>query len=296
MQDTYEYASGASDHDTVSEWRSVPREGAAVRNCIIVNSANDAVRTSAGALVENNLIVNRRLLAIQATGGGNDAPPVVVRNNTIAFIWDPEAPGKGGTRGIAVVAYERGPGRAQPDRPRRQHRRGDQPAGPQHVHRQRVLSELVREPAFLPRRKRVRARRHGSRRGRGVGFAHAGGNLAADPALTFDAAWYDAVPAPHRRHGTAIRHPAWEETRQHAVLRPRRRGEVALFAPAYPKQAFAALMMPQNAAVQAGARIEALARFVRHWGRRPRRQSTMRAPRSRPLRRTQPASTARPSK
>ena len=76
-------------------------KGGVLRNCMIVDSLH-AVRTSPGVVVENNVIVNSISAAIVSKGGGDQDPPVTIRNNTIAFIWATKAIAEGGTDGAGI--------------------------------------------------------------------------------------------------------------------------------------------------------------------------------------------------
>jgi len=90
-----------------------------------------------------------------------------------------------------------------------------------------------------------------------IDFVKAGGNAAVDPKLAFDPTWYDRYLQRTAAHRSAFDAAAWSETRASAGLPPST-DKLDVFAPAYPPQAAAALMAPQNPAVKQGARVRSL--------------------------------------
>lgn len=85
----------------------IDQPGVVIANNIILNTSSEALRIRPGVTVENNLIVNSVTSGINVLSGttlrnDTNTAPAVVRNNTIAFVWDPTEPATGGQRGSAI--------------------------------------------------------------------------------------------------------------------------------------------------------------------------------------------------
>ncbi|MFO0593983.1 MAG: right-handed parallel beta-helix repeat-containing protein [Myxococcaceae bacterium] len=85
----------------------IDQPGVVIANNIILNTSSEAMSIRPGVVVENNLIVNSVANGIRMTNGttlrgDTNTRPAVVRNNTIAFTWDPKEAGTGGQRGAAI--------------------------------------------------------------------------------------------------------------------------------------------------------------------------------------------------
>ena len=63
---------------------------ATVRNCVILNPGQHAIVCQPGSTIENNVIVNALIWAVQvhSTSADHGRSPAVVRNNTILFTWE----------------------------------------------------------------------------------------------------------------------------------------------------------------------------------------------------------------
>jgi hypothetical protein len=72
-----------------------------VRNCVVVNAAQECVATPPGSTIENNLFLNAMIFAIKVNSGD---PKAITRitDNTILFTWDNKSPGQGSFRGSAI--------------------------------------------------------------------------------------------------------------------------------------------------------------------------------------------------
>ncbi len=80
-------------------------KGSKIRNNVILNSAQAAITTGMATTVENNLILNQLMNAIEIKGSSRqgDVPATVVKDNTILYTWDYKAgPGTGATRGLGI--------------------------------------------------------------------------------------------------------------------------------------------------------------------------------------------------
>ncbi|MFT3712237.1 MAG: right-handed parallel beta-helix repeat-containing protein [Archangium sp.] len=85
----------------------IDQPGVVIANNIIVNASSEAISIRPGVIVENNIIVNSYSSAIKMTPGttlrnDTNTKPAIVRNNTVAFTWDPSEAGTGGQRGAAI--------------------------------------------------------------------------------------------------------------------------------------------------------------------------------------------------
>ncbi|MBL8915076.1 MAG: right-handed parallel beta-helix repeat-containing protein, partial [Archangium sp.] len=85
----------------------IDQPGIVIANNIIINTSSEALSIRPGVTVENNLIVNSVSSAIKMSPGttlrnDTNTKPAVIRNNTIAFTWDPSEAGTGGQRGAAI--------------------------------------------------------------------------------------------------------------------------------------------------------------------------------------------------
>ncbi len=86
----------------------IDQPGAVIANNIILNNSSEAISIRQGVTVENNLVVNSVFTGIRVSTGttlANDTntSPSTIRNNTIAFTWDPNEAGTGGPRGAAIT-------------------------------------------------------------------------------------------------------------------------------------------------------------------------------------------------
>ncbi len=247
MQEYYEYTGEGGDFDTKALQRNGAvdlAKGGVLRNCLIVNSIN-AVRTSPGAVVENNIIVNSIYAAISARGGGDHDQPVTLRNNTIAFVWATTAIGEGGTEGAGIDVTNKA--LVENNLVVHSDNHGAQIVTPAKAAFQgnAFWRNVYSNVTFYFQGKKSSLDDSDIGEAEDAGFAKSGGNVAVDPKLPFDAAWYEKFnrrPLVARKFGTQV-----PETEQKS-----------LFAPAYPPQAVAALIAPKNAALKQGAREKQL--------------------------------------
>jgi hypothetical protein len=254
MQDYYAYASEGGNFDPGALRRNGAvdlAKGGILRNCMIVNSIS-AVRTSPGAVVENNIIVNSIYAAVNSKGGGDHDLPVTVRGNTIAFIWATKAIAEGGTEGAGIDVTNKA--LVENNLIVHSDNHGVQVTVPAKVTFQgnAFWRNLYSNATFYFQGQKSSLDDSDISEAEDAGFAKAGGNVAVDPKLPFDATWYEKFT---RRTllGRKFDAKAWDETRAGEGFPPA--GERAeLFAPAYPPQAVAALIAPRNASLKQGAR------------------------------------------
>jgi hypothetical protein len=258
MQEYYEYASEGGNFDGNALMRNGAvdlAKGGVLRNCLIVNSIS-AVRTSPGAVVENNVIVNSIYAAVISKGGGDHDLPVTIRNNTLAFIWATKAITEGGTEGAGIDVTNKA--LVENNLIVHSDNHGVQVPSPAKVTLQgnAFWRNLYSNVTFYFEGKKSSLDDSDIGEAEDAGFAKAGGNVAVDPKLPFDSAWYEKFTRRSTR-GKKFDAKAWEETRTGAGLSATGEG-VELFAPAYPPQAVAALIAPKNASLKQGARARAL--------------------------------------
>jgi len=258
MQDSYEYASEGGNFDPKALHRSGAvdlAKGGVLRNCLIVNSIN-AVRAYPGAVVENNIIVNSLFAAVISRGGGDEAPPVTIRNNTIAFVWATKAIAAGGTEGAGIDVTNKAI--VENNLVIHSDNHGAQVTVPAKVTFQgnAFWRNLYSNVTFYFQGKKSSLDDSDIEEAEDAGFAKAGGNVAIDPKLPFDAAWYEKFTR-RAMPGKKFDAKAWEETRTGAGF-PATGESADLFAPAYPPQAVAALLAPKNPSLKQGARVRAL--------------------------------------
>ncbi|QSQ23247.1 right-handed parallel beta-helix repeat-containing protein [Pyxidicoccus parkwayensis] len=258
MQDYYEYVSEGGNFDPKALMRNGAVDlarGGILRNCLIVNSIN-AVRTSPGAVVENNVIVNSIFDAVISKGGGDHDVPVTIRDNTIAFVWATKAIAEGGTEGAGVDVTNKAV--VENNLIVHSDNHGAWVTVPAKVTLQgnAFWRNLYSNVTFYFEGKKSSLDDSDIGEAEDAGFAKAGGNIAVDPKLPFDTAWYEKFT---RRNfvGKKFDAKAWDETRTAAGLSPG--GErVDVFAPAYPPKAVAALIAPKNTSLKQGARVKDL--------------------------------------
>lgn len=258
MQEYYEYAGEGGNFDPTALMRNGAvdlAKGGVLRNCLIVNSIN-AVRTSPGAVVENNVIVNSIYAAVISKGGGDHDVPVTIRDNTIAFIWATKAITEGGTEGSGIDVTNKA--LVENNLIVHSDNHGAQVTVPAKVTLQgnAFWRNLYSNVSFYFEGKKSSLDDSDIGEAEDAGFAKAGGNVAVDPKLPFDTAWYEKFTRRTLR-GKKFDDKAWEETRTGAGL-PAAGERVNVFAPAYPPQAVAALIAPKNASLKQGAREKAL--------------------------------------
>jgi hypothetical protein len=256
MQDSYDYlAEGSIDAMSLQRNGAVDlAPGGVLRNCLIVNAV-EAVRAAAGSVIENNVIVNSVRVAIAARGGGDSAPATVIRNNTLAFVWDPRAAGKGGSAGIGIdathIATIEGNLVVHADN------HGVSATKPAKVSftGNAFWRNLFSNVSFYVDSKASALDDTDLDSDEDAGFAKAGGNVAVDPKLPFDTAWYERFLRRSAGLGKRFDEAKWAETRASAGLPPSTGTErLQLLAPPYPRQALAALVAPGNAELKQGAR------------------------------------------
>lgn len=90
---------------------SLDQPGCVIANNVILNTSDIALAIRPGVTVENNLIINSVVSGIRVmTGttlkGDTNTLPPVIRNNTIAFTWDPKEAGSGSMRGAAITLMD----------------------------------------------------------------------------------------------------------------------------------------------------------------------------------------------
>ncbi|NTX40348.1 right-handed parallel beta-helix repeat-containing protein [Myxococcus sp. CA033] len=258
MQDTYDYVGEGGNFDASALHRNGAVDlarGGVLRNCMIVNSLH-AVRTSPGAVVENNVIVNSISAAIISKGGGDQDPPVTIRNNTVAFIWATKAIAEGGTDGAGIDVTNKA--LLENNLVVHSDNHGAQVTVPSKVTLQgnAFWRNLFSNAAFYFEGKKSSLDDSDIADAEDVGFARAGGNVAVDPKLPFEQAWYERFT---RREGRGKKFDAmaWEETRTGAGF-PATGEPLTLFAPAYPPGAVPQLVTPGNASLTQGARAKGL--------------------------------------
>ncbi|MCE9667858.1 right-handed parallel beta-helix repeat-containing protein [Myxococcus stipitatus] len=258
MRDTYEYVSEGGDFDP----KAIHRPGAVdlapggvLRNCMIVNSIQ-GVRASPGAVVENNVIVNSIYAGIVSRGGGDQAAPVTVRDNTVAFIWATKAIAEGGTEGAGIDVTNKAV--LENNLVVHSDNHGAQVTVPAKVTFQgnAFWRNLYSNVTFSFEGKKSSLDDSDIADAEDVGFARAGGNVAMDPKLPFEPTWYEKFTRREAR-GKKFDARAWEETRTGAGL-PASGEPLAVFAPAYPLQSVPALLAPGNASLRQGARVKRL--------------------------------------
>lgn len=247
MQEYYEYQGEGGNFDPKALMRNGAvdlAKGGVLRNCMIVNAIS-AVRTSPGAVVENNLIVNSIYAAIISKGGGDHDVPVTIRNNTIAFVWATKAIAEGGTEGAGIDVTNKAI--LENNLVVHSDNHGAQVTVPAKVTFQgnAFWRNLYSNVTFYFEGKKSSLDDSDIEEAEDAGFAKAGGNVAVDPQLPFDAAWYEKF------------------TRRAVVMKkvdPKgATGEGPdVFAPAYPPKAVAALISPKNASLKQGAREKSL--------------------------------------
>ncbi|MCY1039726.1 right-handed parallel beta-helix repeat-containing protein [Corallococcus sp. bb12-1] len=258
MQDYYDHAGEGGNFDPKALQRNGAvdlAKGGILRNCLIVNAVN-AVRTSPGAVVENNVIVNSIFAAVTSKGGGDHDLPVTIRDNTIAFVWATQAIAEGGPEGAGIDVTNKA--LVENNLIVHSDNHGVQVTVPAKVTFQgnAFWRNLYSNVTFYSQGKKSSLDDSDIGEAEDAGFARAGGNIAVDPKLPFDSAWYEkftrrAVP------GKKFDAKAWEQTRTGAGF-PATGEKVELFAPAYPPQAVAALIAPKNPSLKQGARAKAL--------------------------------------
>ncbi|RKH34857.1 right-handed parallel beta-helix repeat-containing protein [Corallococcus praedator] len=258
MQDYYEYAGEGGNFNPMALLRNGAvdlAKGGILRNCMIVNSIN-AVRTSPGAVVENNVIVNSLFAAVSAKGGGDHDLPVTLRDNTIAFVWATKAIAEGGTEGAGIDVTNKA--LVENNLLVHSDNHGAQIIVPAKVTFQNnaFWRNLYSNVTFYFQGKKSSLDDSDIAEAEDAGFARAGGNIAVDPKLPFDNAWYEKFTR-RATLGKKFDAKAWEETRTAAGF-PATGEQVELFAPAYPPQAVAALIAPKNPALKQGARVKTL--------------------------------------
>jgi hypothetical protein len=258
MQDYYEYApEGSFSADALHRNGAVDlAAGGVLRNCMIVNAVR-AVRTSPGALVENNVIVNSIYAAVVARGGGDRAEPVTIRDNTIAFVWATSAIAQGGTEGAGIEVTNKAV--VEGNLVVHADNHGAFITAPANVTftGNGFWRNLYSNVTFWVDGRKSSLDDSDVAEDEDVGFARGGGNLAVDPVLAFDPAWYERFLR-RANLGRKFDAKAWAETRAAARLPPAAGEGVQLFAPAYPPEAVPALLAPGNASVTQGARARRL--------------------------------------
>lgn len=260
MQEYYDYAPAP---DLSMQPQSLVRNGAVslaphgvLRNCQILNAV-EAVRASSGAVVENTVIMNSVRAAVIARGGGDQDPPVIIRNNTIAVVWDPRVPGQGGAAGLGIDATTNvtiednllvhadntGVSVASP--------------GKATVSNNVFYRNLFSNVAFMVEGKASSLDDSDITSDAEVGFKKAGGNIATDPQLAFERAWYERFLQRTSGLGKRFMETHWAETRKAAGL-PASTGTIKVFAPPYPSQSFLPLLTPHHTELKQGARMKTL--------------------------------------
>lgn len=255
MQDYYEYLpEGSLDARSLSRNGAVDlAPGGVLRNCLIVNAIT-AVRAAAGSVIENNVIVNSVRVAISARGGGDTAKPTVIRRNTIAFVWDPEAFGKGGPAGMGIEATNKAIIDLNLVVHSDNHGVSVTKAPQVELTHNAFWRNLYSNVSFYIDHKPSALDDTDLDSDEDAGFAKAGGNVAVDPGLPFDTAWYDRFLRRTAGLGKRFDAAQWEQTRTAAGLPPSTE-RLELVAPPYPKEALAALAAPKNASLKQGARV-----------------------------------------
>jgi hypothetical protein len=259
MQDYYDYlADGSFNAEALQRNGAVDlAKNGVLRNCMIVNSLS-AVETSPGAVVENNVIVNSIYAAVRARRGGDRDEPATIRDNTIAFVWATQGIAQGGTEGAGIEVTSKGV--VERNLVVHADNHGAFITWPPKVTlaRNAFWRNLYSNVTFYVDGKRSSLDDADIGEDGDVGFAKGGGNLAVDPRLPFDAAWYERFLS-RANLGRKFDAKAWADTRAAAGL-PEASGEgIKLFAPAYPPQAVPALVTPKNPSLEQGARARKLA-------------------------------------
>lgn len=260
MQGYYDYQSAPDfSMDPISLVRNGAvslASGGIIRNSLILNAV-DAVRANSGAIVENNVIVNSVRVAVTSRGGGDKDPPTIIRNNTIAFVWDPRVPGQGGTAGLAIDATNN----AVIEGNLLMHADNSAvsvPAPGKVIFANNAFyRNLFSNVSFTIDGKASSLDDSDIDQVAEVGFKKADGNIAADPKLQFDGSWYDRFLKRTSGLGKRFTDAQWSETRKSAGL-PDAGEKAKAFAPPYPPQAAIPLLTPKNTALSQGARIRPL--------------------------------------
>ena len=257
MEDYYEYASGPNSN---FDPKALGRNGAVdlarggiLRNSMIVNSIN-AIRAAPGALIENNVIVNSIYAAVISHGGDNDTP-VTIRNNTVAFVWATQAIAAGGTEGAGVDVTGKAVIESNLIVHSDNHGVSIKIPGKVSFTGNAFWRNLYSNVTFYQDGKKSSLDDTDINSDDDVGFAKAGGNVAMDPKLSYDPAWYDVFLRRTASIGTKFNEQAWEATRVVAGLSPSGEKLDGIFAPAYPPMAVPALVAPESASLKQGARI-----------------------------------------
>lgn len=226
--------------------------GGVLRNSVILNAV-DAVRAAPGAIVENNIIVNSVRVAVSSRGANDKDAPVTIRNNTIAFVWDPRVPGKGGSAGIGIestnnaiiennlLVHADNIGVSTPF-----------PARATFINNA-FYRNLFSNVTFMLDGKNASLDDTDVAQADDAGFKKSGGNVAVDPKLRFDAQWYDRFLKRTTGLGARFTEGQWAETRANAGLLPAT-DKVQILAPAYPPTDVANLLSPGNKTITQGAR------------------------------------------
>ncbi len=111
MQDQNGYVDDARTSRAAGSAESALRFAlpAVVRNCVLLNPGLHAIVCPPGSTIENNLVVNALVQAIvvHSSAAAHGRTAATLASNTVMFVWDADAPGKGGYGGTAITS--RGP-------------------------------------------------------------------------------------------------------------------------------------------------------------------------------------------
>jgi hypothetical protein len=232
---------------------------ATVRNCVLINSENYAVRCPPGSTVENNLILNSLIWCVSIYTNTGDFKTMVatVKNNTILFAWTFKAPGKGSYDGSAIqvngpvnitgniIAFHDSNGIYQTYL-------AEKVSITKNVFHMNLYSNLK----FSVQSRDVAIDNKSMGDLEEVGLKAFEGNEVLDPMLPIDKDWMDLYSRRTAYQPGKLDMDDWNKTRQLLGLPMIAKGGKAALgvAPAYDLEKAMALLSPKNGKCQAGAR------------------------------------------
>jgi hypothetical protein len=232
---------------------------AIVRNCVLINSENYAVRCPPGSILENNLMLNSLVwcVSIYTSTGDFKTATATVKNNTILFAWTFKAPGQGSFDGSAIQVN--GPATITGNIIAHHDSNGiyqtylaEKVSITKNVFHMNLFSNLK----FSVNSRDVAIDNKSMGDLEEVGLKAFEGNEVLDPMLPIDKEWMDLYSRRAAYQPGKLDMDDWNKTRQLLGLPMIAKGGKAAVgvAPAYDLEKAMALLSPKNQKCQAGAR------------------------------------------